>query len=696
MKKQVFVCFFVFTISVFHLSVPNVVFGQELAGKVFTRYTETFRHPDVHEFFPGVLSSFKKPEIHSVLEPIVIKRMISNPNYIRRFAPDVDDSIVGLLASNEEFRALFRDEQFHAVLEDTNEISELKRLIEEATPRPRVTDCPIPELPKATTLSIVSGNDQSGEIGKSLAQPFVVEVRNQDGELHQGPAVTFTASGGQLSIPTQKKTGDNGQAQINFTLGVNPGIYQIEARVAREDSLNDIQLTQRFTATAIGVALPEPTALEIVPGSNNQIGEAGTTLAQPFVVEVKNKAGQPLSGIGVIFSVRQGGGRLSDETAITGTNGQAEATLTLGALPGENTVEVQVARSLLGTQEFTATAIARPIAQFPLLYWIEADRLYQLDGSGKRNWVQKVDNPVSFTVDMENSKLYWTIRTAKDKGEIYRANLDGAASEKLLNVHSVPRNIAINPSNNGLYWTNESDRIMYAIPSTKGEMKYRPEVIYDELVFPQYIALDVLLNKIYWTEVNKDMTWNIQVANLPVGKNGNQLPKPFKVDLDPLEGIAVVGNKVYWTEKIKDGSRKVSCANVNGSGETTVKILESIPLGLAFDVTGSSLYWTTPHGGIQSVDLIDLNATPAAPSRPAAPSISPVVSVENTLLANYPNPFNPETWIPYQLSASADVSVSIYSVNGHLVRRLDLGHQSAGVYRSSESCGVLGRSQRVR
>ena len=67
---------------------------------------------------------------------------------------------------------------------------------------------------------------------------------------------------------------------------------------------------------------------------------------------------------------------------------------------------------------------------------------------------------------------------------------------------------------------------------------------------------------------------------------------------------------------------------------------------------------------------------------PMAPSISPVASAENTLLANYPNPFNPETWIPYQLSASADVSVSIYSVNGHLVRRLELGHQSAGVYRS--------------
>ena len=55
---------------------------------------------------------------------------------------------------------------------------------------------------------------------------------------------------------------------------------------------------------------------------------------------------------------------------------------------------------------------------------------------------------------------------------------------------------------------------------------------------------------------------------------------------------------------------------------------------------------------------------------------------ETKLLLNYPNPFNPETWIPYQLSASADVSVSIYAVDGCLVRRLDLGHQTAGIYQS--------------
>ena len=50
------------------------------------------------------------------------------------------------------------------------------------------------------------------------------------------------------------------------------------------------------------------------------------------------------------------------------------------------------------------------------------------------------------------------------------------------------------------------------------------------------------------------------------------------------------------------------------------------------------------------------------------------------LLPNYPNPFNPETWIPYQLSKPADVTVTIYSVNGTLIRTLSLGYQSAGAY----------------
>ncbi len=55
---------------------------------------------------------------------------------------------------------------------------------------------------------------------------------------------------------------------------------------------------------------------------------------------------------------------------------------------------------------------------------------------------------------------------------------------------------------------------------------------------------------------------------------------------------------------------------------------------------------------------------------------------ETALLANYPNPFNPETWIPYHLAKDAGVTLHIYAVNGTLVRTLALGHQAAGMYQS--------------
>ncbi len=55
---------------------------------------------------------------------------------------------------------------------------------------------------------------------------------------------------------------------------------------------------------------------------------------------------------------------------------------------------------------------------------------------------------------------------------------------------------------------------------------------------------------------------------------------------------------------------------------------------------------------------------------------------ETALLHNYPNPFNPETWIPYQLAEPAEVTLTIHAVNGTLVRTLTLGYQPAGIYQT--------------
>jgi hypothetical protein len=59
-----------------------------------------------------------------------------------------------------------------------------------------------------------------------------------------------------------------------------------------------------------------------------------------------------------------------------------------------------------------------------------------------------------------------------------------------------------------------------------------------------------------------------------------------------------------------------------------------------------------------------------------------VLPKQSSLLCNYPNPFNPGTWIPYNLAQAADVTVHLYDARGCLIRTLNLGHQPAGFHLS--------------
>ena len=60
--------------------------------------------------------------------------------------------------------------------------------------------------------------------------------------------------------------------------------------------------------------------------------------------------------------------------------------------------------------------------------------------------------------------------------------------------------------------------------------------------------------------------------------------------------------------------------------------------------------------------------------------LAALVPKKTELLPNYPNPFNPETWIPYHLAQPSDVTIMIYDTNGAIVRQFDLGHRSSGDY----------------
>ena len=610
MKKPMFVYFLIFTGCLFHLLVPDVVFGQAI--QVFNRYEETFKHPDIHAHFPDVLNAFKDSENQGFQNPVLISRFADTPRYIRNLYEEADDSILIHLLLDGQFQALFRDPEFHNMLQSSNQIDALVRLIRQTTPRAGDTTRPL-QTPRPTMLSIVSGNDdQSGETDNPLAQPFVVGVLDQEGKPLQGTAVTFTvtAGNGQLS-KTMDTTDEYGQARTTLMLGSQAEDHSVTARAT------GISQTRTFTATA-DAPPPPPPSPEPEP-----------------VVPVRSS-----------------------------------------------------------TEE-------------PPMYWIAGNTIYYRPiGGVKTIFPAQVDGILrgGLAVDMEGEKVYWTEEKNNGMGRIQSADLDGTNIQTVKETIAVPSDIAFDAVNGKLYWTNDqSDKRT----NNSGKIhsinvdgrNFEPNFI-KGLNDPRHIAFDAEAERgrLHWTDA--EGIWSIA----PEGSNPMKRLSPLPDDLGEVKGIAVADNIIYWTEQTGDNLGKVRSINRTGKDDKLLAVTESIPKGIAVDAVGERVYWTTADGEIQSVPLtgaiqtvvmhgtgpatgIALGGTAgmsssSVASAPSVSSIDSVVSAENTLLANYPNPFNPETWIPYQLSTSADVSVSIYSVNGRLVRRLDLGHQSAGVYRS--------------
>ena len=184
-----------------------------------------------------------------------------------------------------------------------------------------------------TTPSKISGDNQSDTVGVALTQPFVVEVRDENGEAFEGVPVVFTVTtGGGTVQPKIVTTNADGRAESWLTLGSDPGTNTVEL------SVGGISRQVVFSAEANPRM---PTALSIVSG-DNQTGMTDEALANPFVVEVRDQRNDPLEGVAVTFVVSVGGGMLSDISVDTDANGLAQSILTPGRERGTNTVEVSV------------------------------------------------------------------------------------------------------------------------------------------------------------------------------------------------------------------------------------------------------------------------------------------------------------------------------------------------------------------
>ena len=92
----------------------------------------------------------------------------------------------------------------------------------------------------------------------------------------------------------------------------------------------------------------------------------------------------------------------------------------------------------------------------------------------------------------------------------------------------------------------------------------------------------------------------------------------------------------------------------------------------------------------------DFGTPPFLSVEPFGLRVTTLGQVKRTaLLQNFPNPFNPDTWLPYRLAADASVTLGIYNVRGQLMRELNLGVQKAGGYLTRETAAYWDGRDRV-
>ena len=654
-----------------------------------------------------------------------------------------------------------------------------------------VGDSPSPPTPTTNTgplsepmtLLRISGDNQQGLPGETLAHPFVVEVRNQDGEPAEGIGVTFyvLTGGGSLSAVTVT-TDSNGRAESTLTLGSEPGINRVQIsfsginplavliggdspRVVFSAEATTVVLTgdgslstetvttdlngqvestpdpdsESSTSTvevSTEATLPPPMPTTLVVSGDNQTGLTGEALTNPFVVEVRNQYGDPMAGVTATFAVITGGGTLSVTTTMTDANGHAESTLTLGSDPGTNTVDFSVE----GIAEIVTVNAVAKLLEFDL----------------------SVPSGISLIhIPLKVRTVDGVARAIESVGDLYDA-LGGAATINLLTTY--------NPDTQG--WQSYLGN---ASRNTNADKTLTDELgIIANMSVPVSIRLggDAL-------GVNGSSTITLnQGANL-VGLPLMDSRITRVSDLFTLEGVAdnvstivvsdngglkavrqagddgdipVTGGQSFLLTATEaamvsisgDGWNNTSAGamaapplvtgGIQVAGTTPVLALNGLIVddvrtinsaGLSVSVknlsTGSAVATVIGDMGSTSsqgsyrltvVDIVDGRAAAIGDileisviSPDASIGVEPLrytvtaedvrrsrielpalflqeIPRETELLRNYPNPFNPETWIPYRLAQDAFVTLTIYNGSGQVVRTLDIGHQAASIYES--------------
>ena len=563
------------------------------------------------------------------------------------------------------------------------------RFLITGTPMPRTTEA-------VAALAIYSGNDQSGSLNSPLAEPFIVEVIDADYNAIKDVRVRFQVAqgSGRFSLRTPL-TDAEGLAETTFT-PISAGRISVEATVEgvnasaefivsveeAPETADPVIFSTRIAPKVLVAAANRPPMLWVDSGTIYGLVGANAQRFAPSVDNAMNIAVDASNGK-VYWTEKTGGSSGTINSANLDGTGVTELTSILS-------VPMGIAVDTAGSK----------------LYWTNARGRIQranLDGSGIQNVVQDLSAPIDIVLsdgyiywtEGDNSvrrvsmsgekivqdiaanlgsvgglavgggKVYWTEMTAAGGGTINSANLDGTNFETLATLLSAPMGISVDTAGSKLYWTNARGRVQRANLNGSGITN-----VVDGLGSPGDIVLSNSISAPMMTTPTTPMT--VSYAKYDVNKDGAVDNTDAGLVIDALG----TNNARY---------------DVNGDG--AVNFLDVV---LVFDnrddnVAGAPTIVGMKLSAVQ-IDIIQEQIDLLIATNDRSPAamrtlvymqqllVTETRPEKTQLFANYPNPFNPETWIPYELATDTHVKITIYNTQGVVIRTLQFGHQSAGYY----------------
>ena len=590
-----------------------------------------------------------------------------------------------------------------------------------------------------TMLEKISGDNQHGLSITSLPNPLVVKVTDQNGFALEEVAVTFTvtAGGGTLST-TRTTTDENGRAESTFTLGPNLGTHTVNVFAA------GIENMVTFNAVAgAAVDIPDPNlraTVEIALGKTEGDPIAPAEMATLTRLEASEADIRDLTGLehatnltyldfwkSLVSDISPVAGltnlthlgfaannAISDVSALAGltnltalwVNGNSISDISpLAGLKsltrlGLSNNSISDISPLAGLTNLTALRLDRnlisdisALSSLTQLTELRLDRnsitdlspLVANTGLGSGDEINVKSNSLSYL------SIYTHIPTLQSRG--VTVEFDNQAHPALLKISG--------DNQKGASLTPLSQPFVVEAQAENGSALAGISV-----TFAVTGGGGTLSATITRTDVNGRAQ-----STLTLGPNLGT--NTVEVSATGIEGTVTF-------HAISDTESPPITADVNSDG--SVNILDLILIASQLGNTGANLVVDVNQDGVVSIlDLIlaagMFEEPAAAPSaQPQVPETLTAVEVqqwltdaralevrdaimkrgfvvleqllmsltprETELLANYPNPFNPETWIPYRLAEDAFVTLTIYDGSGRVVRTLDVGHRIASAYES--------------